>query len=429
MITIIMSSGFNYKLTEYMAPVHIVLKISIKDGTKGVIMDLFKKCEDFTTVEEIKAQNIYPYFHALESRQDIEVRMEGKRRIMLGSNNYLGLTADPRVVEAGIKAFEQYGSGCSGSRFLNGTLTMHLELEKELAEFLRKDSVVTFSTGFQSNLGIISAIVGRNDYVICDKENHASIYDGCKLSWGKMLRYDHSDMEGLEKCLKKVPETAGALIVTDGVFSMGGDIAKLPEIVALAEKYGARVMVDDAHGLGVIGEGGRGTASYFGLEDKVDIYMGTFSKSLASLGGYMAASERVANFVRHTSRPFIFSASITPASCACALTSLRILKSEPERVKRLQDISVYVRNGMDKRGLRRRPCDTDITPIVPIRTDDLVSTLTAGKLLYDAGVYVNPVLPPAVPESDCLLRTSYMATHTNEILDEALDIIAATLKK
>ena len=235
---------------------------------------------------------------------------------MLGSNNYLGLTTQPEIVEAGIKAFERYGTGCSGSRFLNGTLEMHLELEDELARFVHKDGAVTFSTGFQSNLGIISAIVGRNDYVICDRENHASIYDGCKLSYGKMLRYRHADMADLEKQLQRVPEESGTLIVTDGVFSMGGDIAKLPEIVALAKKYGARIMVDDAHGLGVIGEGGRGTANYFGLDDEVDIIMGTFSKSLASLGGYMAANEIVCDYVRHNSRPFIFSASIPPSSCA-----------------------------------------------------------------------------------------------------------------
>ena len=234
-------------------------------------MDIFEKCERFTLANQYREMGIYPYFHALESRQDVEVVMEGKRRIMLGSNNYLGLTTEPSVVEAGRKAFEQYGTGCSGSRFLNGTLQMHLELEKELANFVHKEEAVTFSTGFQSNLGIISAIVGRGDYVICDRENHASIYDGCKLSYGKMLRYKHNDMDELKSILERIPDEAGRLIVTDGVFSMGGDIAKLPEICALAEQYGARVMVDDAHGLGVIGEGGRGTASYFGLEDKVDI--------------------------------------------------------------------------------------------------------------------------------------------------------------
>ena len=260
-------------------------------------MDIFQKCYEPSLAKELKAAGVYPYFHALQSRQDVEVMMEGRRRIMLGSNNYLGLTTAPDVVEAGIHALEQYGTGCSGSRFLNGTLQMHLELEEELGKFLRKPGIVTFGTGFQSNVGIISALVGRHDYVICDRENHASIYAGCQMSYGKMLRYRHSDMADLEKQLQRVPEQNGALIVTDGVFSMGGDIAKLPEICALAKQYGARVMVDDAHGLGVLGEGGRGTASYFGLEDQVDVYMGTFSKSLASLGGYMAASEEVAEYV------------------------------------------------------------------------------------------------------------------------------------
>ena len=387
--------------------------------------DIFEKVYQPSLAGELKAKGIYPYFHALESRQDIEVVMEGKRRIMLGSNNYLGLTTDPEVVEAGIRAFEKYGTGCSGSRFLNGTLEMHLELEAELAAFLNKEAVVTFSTGFQSNLGIISAVVAHGDYVICDKENHASIYDGCKLSYGKMLRYDHNNMEQLERCLQKVPDHAGALIVTDGVFSMGGDIADLPGICRLAKQYGARVMVDDAHGLGVIGEGGRGTASHFGLEDEVDIYMGTFSKSLASLGGYMAASKEVAEYVRHASRPFIFSASITPASCATALVALRKLKACPELVKRLSDISGYMRSGLTERGVAIRQ---STTPIIPIYTYETFETLATARELYDAGVYVNPVLPPATPQGECLLRTSYMATHTYEILDEAMEIIAAVIK-
>ena len=347
---------------------------------------------------------------------------------MLGSNNYLGLTIHPEVVEAGIKAFEKYGSGCSGSRFLNGTLELHLELEDELSKFLGKDGIVTFSTGFQSNLGIISAIVGRNDYVICDKENHASIYDGCRLSYGKMLRYNHNNMQDLEHQLQKVPETSGALIVTDGVFSMGGDIAMLPEICALAKKYGARVMVDDAHALGVIGKGGRGTASYFGLEDQVDIYMGTFSKSLASLGGYMASSASVANYVRHSSRPFIFSASITPAACASALTALRILEREPERVDRLSELSAYAKKGIIARGMTVRESNTPTpTPIIPIYTYDAVRTLTKAKELYDSGVFVNSSLPPAVAPNECLLRTSYMATHTEALLDEAMDIMQKVL--
>ena len=388
-------------------------------------MDIFAKCE-MRQARELIEQGIYPYFHALESRQDVEVIMEGKRRIMLGSNNYLGLTIHPDIIEAGIKAFEQYGSGCSGSRFLNGTLEMHLELEAELAKFLRKEMVITFSTGFQSNLGIISAVVGPHDYVICDRENHASIYDGCKLSYGKMLRYRHADMEDLERQLQKVPENRGCLIVTDGVFSMGGDIAKLPEIVKLAKQYGAGVMVDDAHGLGVIGEGGRGTASYFGLEDEVDIYMGTFSKSLASLGGYCATSERIGFYIKHTSRPFIFSASMTPASCATALAALRHREAHPEIVDRLRENSAYARECFHKKGVRIIEAET---PIVPIYTYEVLNTLEKGRKAYDAGVYVNPVLPPACAEGECLLRTSYMATHTKPLIDEATDILAKVLKE
>lgn len=384
-------------------------------------MDIFAKCYRRSSADEARELGIYPYFHALESRQDVVVQMEGKRRIMLGSNNYLGLTTNPAVISAGIRALERYGTGCSGSRFLNGTLEIHLELEQELAAFLHKEQAITFSTGFQSNLGIISALVGAHDYVICDRENHASIYDGCKLSYGKMLRYRHNDMADLERRLNQVPENYGCLIVTDGVFSMGGDIANLPEIVRLARQYGARVMVDDAHGLGVIGEGGRGTASYFGLEEQVDVIMGTFSKSLASLGGFMVASERVADYVRHASRPFIFSASIPPANCAVALEALRQLKERPELVEQLSSIAAYARQGLNRRGIRIRPSQT---PIVPIYTYDTITTLTRAKELYEAGVYVNSVLPPATPEGECLLRTSYMASHTTELVDEALDIIA-----
>ena len=388
-------------------------------------MDLFDKCSN-SLVESSRAAGIYPYFHCLESRQDVEVIMEGKRRIMLGSNNYLGLTTNPRVIKAGVEALEKYGSGCSGSRFLNGTLELHVQLEEELAEFLNKEAVMTLSTGFQSNLGIISAIVGRNDYMICDKENHASIYDGCKLSYGKMLRYRHADMEDLEAQLQRVPESAGKLIITDGVFSMGGDIAKLPEIVELAHKYGARVMVDDAHGLGVLGRNGRGTADYFGLTDQVDIIMGTFSKSLASIGGYVAGDYRVIDYVRHCSRPFIFCASIPPASCATALEALHIMKEQPELQARLMGLAAHMRNGLRERGIAIRD---SITPIIPIYTYEAERTLVKAKELYDNGVYVNPVLPPATPADECLLRTSYMATHTEALLDEALDIIEKVLKE
>lgn len=387
-------------------------------------MDLFKKCQDFTRIEDIKAVDLYPYFHELESKQGPIVEMEGHRTIMIGSNNYLGLTSHPEVIEAGVEALKKYGSGCSGSRFLNGTLDLHVKLEKELAEFLHKDQVVTFSTGFQSNLGIISAIAGRNDYIVCDKENHASIYDACRLSYAKMLRYEHNNMEDLERQLQSIPQDKGILIVTDGVFSMSGEICNLPKIVELKHKYGARVMVDDAHGFGVIGEGGRGTGSYYGLEDEVDIIMGTFSKSLASLGGYMAANERVANYVRHNSRPFIFSASIPPANVECARKALEIIKREPERVQNLQDNGAYIREGLTKRGVKFIPSET---PIVAIYTYDDEKTFRACKMLFERGVYVNPVVSPAVPVGESLIRTSYTATHTHEQLDEAMDKIKEVL--
>ncbi len=387
-------------------------------------MDIFNKITKKHNYDIAKEKGVYPYFHKLYSGQDTVVNMEGKRTIMLGSNNYLGLTNHPKIKEAGIKAIEKYGSGCSGSRFLNGTLDIHLKLENDLAQFLNKESVMTFSTGFQSNLGIISAIVGHGDYVICDKENHASIYDGCKLSYGKMLRYNHNDMEDLERKLKSVPQEAGILIVTDGVFSMSGDICKLPEIVDLAKKYQARVMIDDAHGLGVLGEGGRGTASYFNLENEVDIYMGTFSKSLASLGGYMASSSDVVEYVKHTSRPYIFSASMTPANVCCATAALEILKNEPERVENLKNISSYMRKKLKENNV-------DIieskTPIIPIYTYQDDKTFIACKLLLERGVYVNPVVSPATPVGQSLLRTSYTANHTKELIDEASEKIVEVL--
>ena len=384
-------------------------------------MDIFDKCYEPSLAKQVREQGIYPYFHALQSRQDKEVVMEGKRRIMLGSNNYLGLTTQPEVIEAGVKALEKYGTGCSGSRFLNGTLQMHLELEEELAQFLNKEAAMTFSTGFQSNLGIISAIAKHGDYILNDKENHASIYDACRLSYAKTLSYRHNDMGELERILKQIEGKGGILIVTDGVFSMSGDIANLPEIVRLARTYGARVMVDDAHGLGVLGEGGRGTANHFGLDDEVDIYMGTFSKSLASLGGYMAAKAEVVDYVKHASRPFIFSASIPPSSCAVALAALRYLKAHPEIVSRLRSLSDYARRGYKAKGIRIIEAST---PIIPIYTYEVENTIRKAHDIYEDGVYLNPVLPPATPPGECLLRTSYMATLTEPLLDEAIEIIA-----
>lgn len=383
-------------------------------------MDLFEKCKNYTVAEEAREMGFYPYFHYLNSGQDIVVNMEGKRVIMIGSNNYLGLTSHPEVIEASVKATEKYGTGCSGSRFLNGTLDLHMELENELSKFLHKEDTVTFSTGFQSNLGIISAIAGRNDVIVCDKENHASIYDGCRLSYARMLRYEHSDMEDLERQLASIDKDKGILIVTDGVFSMGGDLCKLPEIVRLARKYGARVMVDDAHSLGVFGEGGRGTASHFGLEDEVDIIMGTFSKSLASLGGFMASTREVCEYVRHNSRPFIFSASITPACAASALQALKILEREPQRVQNLQDISNYMREALKKRNIPIRKSEA---PIIPINTFDDWRTFVACKMLFENGVYVNPCISPSVPVGEAIIRTSYTATHTKELMDEAADLI------
>lgn len=388
-------------------------------------MDIFDKCYEPSLAKQVREQGIYPYFHALQSRQDKEVVMEGKRRIMLGSNNYLGLTTQPEVIEAGVKALEKYGTGCSGSRFLNGTLQMHLELEEELAQFLNKEAAMTFSTGFQSNLGIISAIAKHGDYILNDKENHASIYDACRLSYAKTLSYRHNDMGELERILKQIEGKVGILIVTDGVFSMSGDIANLPEIVRLARKYGARVMVDDAHGLGVLGEGGRGTANHFGLDDEVDIYMGTFSKSLASLGGYMAAKAEVVDYVKHASRPFIFSASIPPSSCAVALAALRYLKAHPEIVSRLRSLSDYARRGYKAKGIRIIEAST---PIIPIYTYEVENTIRKAHDIYEDGVYLNPVLPPATPPGECLLRTSYMATLTEPLLDEAIEIIARHIK-
>jgi 8-amino-7-oxononanoate synthase len=389
--------------------------------------DLFKKAFEFKDVDNAVNLGIYPYFHALESKQDIVVKMEGKRRIMIGSNNYLGLTGDKRVINATVKAVKKYGSGVSGSRFLNGTLDLHIDLENELAAFMDKEAALTFPSGFQSTLAIISAIAGRDDIIFSDRENHACIYDGIRLSFASSVRYNHNDMKHLEQLLQEADPKAGKLIVTDGIFSMSGDIAKLPEIVALAKKYGARVMVDDAHSFGVLGMKGRGTAEHFGLHEEVDMIMSTFSKSLASIGGFMVGKKEVVNFIKHKSRPFIFSAALTPASTASALAALRILKAEPQRPKALLNIAAYARKRMIE---KKFPLANDtITPIIPIYTYTMMRTFVIAKLLYKHGVYVNPVIPPAAPEGLCLIRTSYTATHTKALIDEAVEIIADVLKK
>ena len=391
-------------------------------------MDLFAKCysdQNASRLQMARDLNVYPYFHVLESRQAPVVQMEGHRVIMLGSNNYLGFTEDPEVIKAGHEALDKYGTGVSGSRFLNGTLDLHLQLEQALAAFTGYEDAMTCSTGFQTNLAVISAICGKNDYILNDRENHASIYDACRLSFAKVLRYRHSDMEDLERMLQAIPQDAGKLIVTDGVFSMRGDICKLPEIVALAEKYGARVMVDDAHGFGVLGPGGRGTAAYFGLTDKVDITMLTFSKSLASIGGCVLAKHHILDWLRHVSRPFIFSASLAPSSAATALEALHRLEQDPERPARLMAIARYFQQRLIENGVKIIEAPT---PIVPIFTYDTMDTLWYGKRMFEEGVYVNPVITPACVEGECLLRTTLMATHTKPIIDEAVGIIAKVLK-
>ena len=387
-------------------------------------MDLFEKCYNYTLANEYRAQDLFPYFRELQSRQDVEVVMEGKRRIMLGSNNYLGLTVNPEIIAAGVRAIEEYGTGCSGSRLLNGTLVLHREFEAKLSDFLSKDDAATFPAGFQANLGAISALVGRSDYVICDRENHASIYDGCKLSYGKMLRFRHCDMDDLEKRLKSVPETAGCLVVTDGVFSMSGDIARLPDICALATKYGARVMVDDAHGLGILGEGGRGTVNHFGLEAQVDIITGTFTKSLASLGGIAAANATVVDYIRCNSRPYMFAASIPPASIAVATAALDHLRAHPELPAHLRELTQYMRTRLKENGIK---CIDNEVPIIPIYTYEPIPTLTMQKELYEKGVYVNATIPPACAPGECLLRCSLMATLTKELIDEAVGVIAEVI--
>ena len=389
-------------------------------------MDIFDKCSKDALYKQVKEQGIYPYFHELESKQDIVVEMEGKREIMIGSNNYLGLTGNQEVIDAAVKATLEFGTGCSGSRFLNGSTVAHVKLEKELAEFLHKEDCVIMSTGYQTNLGIISAIAGRHDVVVCDKENHASIYDGIKLSYAELVRFEHNDMQDLEEKLKAIPKDKGILIVTDGVFSMSGDICNLPKLVELKHKYGARLMVDDAHAFGILGENGRGTGEYFGLEDEVDIIFGTFSKSLASLGGLCACSHEVAEYIRHNSRPFIFSASITPACVATASKALEIIKREPWRRKNLLEITDYMRQALTKRGIKFR--DSKV-PIIAIYTYEPEVTLIACKRLFEEGVYVNPVLPPATPAGQCLIRTSYTATHTKELIDEAADKILKVFKE
>jgi 8-amino-7-oxononanoate synthase len=380
-------------------------------------MDIFEKCAKATEYESgLKESGYYFFFRKLESPQDSEVMVNGKRLIMIGSNNYLGLTNHPRVKEAALKAVEKYGSGCAGSRFLNGNLEIHEELEKKLARFFRKEAALVFATGYQTNLGAISALVGRHDVAIIDRYDHASIIDGCRLSFGEVKKYQHNDMDALESVLKACKGKA-KLIIVDGVFSMEGDIADLPGIVRLARAYGARIMVDDAHGIGVLGKGGRGTAEYFGLENEVDLIMGTYSKSLAAIGGFIAGPSEVVKWIKHLGRSMIFSASLPPSLVASVSAALDIIEEQPELRARLWRNTHKMLRGYKTLGY---DTGTSETPIIPILIKDTMKTYQMCKLLFENGVFANSVISPAVPPGRELLRTSYMATHTEEQLDKVL---------
>jgi 8-amino-7-oxononanoate synthase len=382
------------------------------------MVDIFDKCYGFTTAKEAIAAGIYPYFLPLTGSEGTEAIYQGRRLIMCGSNNYLGLTTHPKVREAAEAAIRKYGTSCTGSRFLNGTLEMHEQLESELAKFVNKEAALVFSTGMQTNLGTISALVSRGDVVILDKDDHASIVDGARLSWGDTKRFRHNDMKDLEHVLANIPEQKGKLVVVDGLYSMGGDIAPLPEIAPLCKKYGARLMVDDAHAIGVLG-GGHGTAAHYGMNGEVDLIMSTFSKSFASLGGFIAGDEPVVHFVKHFARSLIFSASIPPSNAAAALAALEVMRTEPERIQRLLDIGDYMRKSYQQLGFNTLQ---STTPVIPILIGDTMKTIAVWKMLFDSGVFVNPVLSPGVPVGQELLRTSYMATHTDDQLNRVLSV-------
>lgn len=388
-------------------------------------MDLFEKCGKYTAAKEVMAAGFYPYFRVVESEQNPEVTVEGRKMIMLGSNNYLGLTSHPKVKEAAIAAVKKYGSGCAGSRFLNGTLDIHVQLEEKLAKFFRKESALTFSTGYQTNLGIISSLAGKDDVVVIDKLDHASIIDGCRLSYADVRKFKHSDMGSLDFVLSECGDK-GKLVVVDGVYSMEGDIAPLPDIVKVCKKYGARLMVDDAHGVGVLGRTGRGTAEHFGLEKDVDVIMGTYSKSMASIGGFVAASEEVIHYIKHMSRPLIFSASPPPASVASVIAALDVIDQEPERRERLWHNTHKMMKACKQMGY---DTGTSETPIIPLLMGEMDRAFMMWKIMSDEGVFVNPVVPPATQQGRSLIRTSYMATHTDEMLDRVLVILEKAGKK
>ncbi|HVP37440.1 MAG TPA: pyridoxal phosphate-dependent aminotransferase family protein [Terriglobales bacterium] len=389
-------------------------------------MELFEKCRKFTEARKVIASGYYPYFIPISSEQDTKVTIKGKEMIMIGSNNYLGLTSHPQVKQAAIDAIKRYGSGCTGSRFLNGTLDIHEELERRLAQFMQKEAALVFSTGFQTNLGTISALVNKGDYIIMDRSDHASIVDGCRLSFGKVTKFRHGNMADLKRVLASLPKNSGKLIIIDGVFSMEGDIAKLPDIVDLAKKYHARVMVDDAHSIGVLGENGRGTAEHFGLEDEVDIIMGTFSKSFASIGGFIAGDEEVIHYVKHFSRALIFSASPPPSAVATVSKALDIIIAEPQRRKRLWQITHRMHR--DFRALGFDIGQTE-TPIIPIMVGEDFKTFKFWKMLFDSGLFANTAISPAVPPGTARIRTSYTATHTDDQMDKVLEVFEKVGKK
>lgn len=391
---------------------------------------LQQKMQRYTAPQEAKAAGVYPYFRVIESDQDTVVKMNGKDVLMFGSNSYLGLTNHPKLKEAAKRAIDKYGSGCAGSRFLNGTLDLHIELEEKLAQFVGKEEAIVFSTGMQVNLGVLSSILSRKDFIVSDDSNHASIVDGTRLSFATTRKYKHNDMASLETVLQRIGKERGpediALIVMDGVFSMEGDVAKLPEIIEIGKKYNANIMVDDAHGLGVMGELGRGTSNHFGLTDQVDLIMGTFSKSLATIGGFIATSHEIANWLKHNARSLIFSASIAPANAAAVIAALELIQQEPERIEQLWANTRYAKHMLDDLGFDTGHSET---PIIPIYVRDINKTFMLTRLLQEEGVFVNPVITPAVAPEDTLIRFSLMATHTFDQIETAISKLSKMAKR
>lgn len=421
-----MFRGFRPREFPDMKPQTCPEGVAMQEAQEAVSPPLLAKVRNYKDSQRVRAQGLYPYFRPISSAQDTEVIIKGRKVLMLGSNSYLGLTNHPEIKEAVKKAVDKYGSGCAGSRFLNGTLDIHVQLEEELAKLAKKPAVLLYSTGFQVNLGVISALVGRKEYVIADKDDHASIVDGCLLSGGEFVRFPHNDVAALEKKLEALDPAIGKLVVVDGVFSMGGDIARLPELVAVAEKYGAVTMVDDAHGIGVLGKHGAGTVDHFGMTDRVHLVMGTFSKSLASLGGFIASDAETIDFLKHNSRALIFSASMTPGNAAAVLAALKIMLREPERQEKLWSNTRMMRQGLIDLGF-----DTGVseTPIIPIHTGDALRTLMLAIRLQEEGLFVNPVVPPAVPPNGALTRISLMATHTESQISFALEKMGKVAKE